>query len=84
MCDLSKFVQRLAADALRGRIRSDQLGKFLFQLEQTSEQAVVFRVGYFRSVQHVIEMVVASDLPTKLFRLAGNLFRGVSVSHDMP
>ena len=50
---------------LVGRFRGDQFGKILFKLDQLAEQEVVLRIGDFRLVLDVVEIVVVFDLPAQ-------------------
>ena len=49
---------RLSADALGGRVRSEELRIFLLQPLQLSHQLIVFGVANLGAIQHVIAMVV--------------------------
>jgi len=54
--------ERLAADALSGRIGAAQFGVFRFERLQLPKQPVVFGIGNFRVVQNVIPVIVPADL----------------------
>jgi hypothetical protein len=56
----------LGAHPLRGRVRHRQIGKGSFQGEQPFEEAVVLRVGDFRTGLDVVQMVMAPNLCTEL------------------
>ena len=56
-----KALDRLAADALRRAIGSDQLGVFGFQLLQLLQQPVELPVGDLGPGLDVIEVVVVVD-----------------------
>ena len=57
---LESFAGR-AANALGGRIRSDELGIFFFELLELIEQLVEGRVGNFRIVHDVIQIFVMAN-----------------------
>ena len=57
-----KTIQGLAADALCGRVRRDQLRMRGLQRLQLLEQAVVFGIGDLRIVQHVVAVRVRMQL----------------------
>ena len=52
--DLMEHIKRLAAHALRGRVRSDLLRVGIFQFFQSAESPVVLIVGYSGCVLIVI------------------------------
>jgi hypothetical protein len=60
--NLEELLRRLAPDTLGGRIRRDQLGVFAFELLQSLDQLVEFKVRNLRLVPNVIEKLVATDL----------------------
>ncbi len=55
-------LDRLAANALRRRVRRDQLRVLRLQAAQFAHQSVVLRVGDLGLVEHVIAVVVVVDL----------------------
>ena len=77
MFDAGEFFAGRAADALRGRFRRDQFGKFLLQLLQFAEKLVVFAVGDELPAFDVIGVVVPADFGGEL----GVTFFGFGVCH---
>ena len=67
MPHLDETLARLAAHALGGRIRRDQLRMRGFQLLELAHHRVVFRVGDFGRVQHVVQVFVMAQLLAKSF-----------------
>jgi hypothetical protein len=67
---LGKLIERLAADALGGRIGGDEFGMFGFERLQFAEQPVVFRIGNRRLVENVVGVVVALDFAAQRGRRA--------------
>ena len=61
MGDLGEGVGGWTTDPLRRGVRRDQLGELRFQLDQLTEQRVVFRVGDLRVIEHVVLAVGAVD-----------------------
>jgi hypothetical protein len=59
--DFDESLARLAADALRGRIRRDQRG-MLASRSSTAASAVELGVADFGIVEDVIEMLVVANL----------------------
>jgi len=59
--DRLEFRQRLAADALAGRIRRDEVGKLLLDVEQFVVEPVVGLIGNGRLGLDVIGLVVAAQ-----------------------
>ena len=62
MRHLDEALARLAADALGGRIRRDQLGMRRLQRLQLAHQRIVFGVGDFGRVQYVVQVLVVAQL----------------------
>ena len=56
-----ELAQRLAADALAGRIRRDEIGKLFLQVQQLAVKFVVVAVGNHRLGLDVVEVVVLAD-----------------------
>ena len=73
--------ERIAGDALRRRIRRDELRMGGFDLPKLAIQRIIFVVGYFRFRFDVIEMVMPSDFGAKEVELLldGLVFHGESV-----
>ena len=69
MPHLDEALARLAADALRGRIRSDQLGIVGLELLKFLHQLVEFEVADLGIIENVVKMFVATDLLAKSFNL---------------
>src|SRR5580693_8216876 len=65
MPHLDETLARLRSHPLRRRIRSDQLGVFGFQTLEFAHQRVVFGVGDFGRVEHVIQVLVVAQFPAK-------------------
>ena len=63
-----------AADALGGRIRSEQFGMLGFQRLELAHQRVVFGVGDLRIVEHVILMFVVAQFLAELLDLDRGIF----------
>ncbi len=61
---------RPAADALGGRIGGNQLGMRGLDIAQPLYQGIIFGVGDGGRVEHVVQMLVPSNLFAQLFRLA--------------
>src|SRR5215210_201920 len=76
--DLLELVERLAADALRRRVRREQLGMIFFDPSQLAQQVVVVGVGDLRVVEDVVAVVVVGDLPPELL---GSLLDGLCGAH---
>ena len=68
MFDAGETFRWRAADALGGRFRRDEVGKFLLQLLQLLEKPVVFVVGELRLADDVIGVVVPADFVGELRR----------------
>jgi len=66
---LDETLARLAADTLGGRIGCYKLRVGGFQLLQPAHQPVIFGVGDFRPVEHVIQMLVVMQLFAQIFYL---------------
>ena len=73
--------ERIAGDALRRRVRRDELRMGGFDLPKLAIQRIIFVVGYFRFRFDVIEMVMPSDFGAKEVELLldGLVFHGESV-----
>ena len=69
MLDLLQAANRLAAHALRGRVRRAQLGMLALELAQLVEQAVVLVVADDRVVEHVVAVRVVLELLAQLPRV---------------
>ena len=79
MLHLLKFVERLAADALRRGIRGCKLGVFLLQSHKLVEKLIVFVVRNGRCVTDIIKPRVMVD---QLFQFLHALFRILFFVHD--
>lgn len=77
MADGAKGFERFTANALAGRIRRDESGKFLFEIKQLVVQAVVITVGNTGFGLDIIGMVVRAEFRGKL----GMAFAGVGRRH---
>ena len=73
MHDRRKLLRRRAANALRRRIRGDELRVGGLELTQLEHQPVVCRVRDLGIVEHVIAIVVVRDLGTQLVDAPGGL-----------
>jgi len=62
---------RLAADALCGRLRSEELRMGGFESLKFAHQNVVFSVGDDRLIEYVVKMLVPSKLVAKLLDFTG-------------
>ena len=73
MLDLAESLQRPAADALRGRVRSAQVWILLLERDQLAQQVVVVGVRDLGVVELVVALVVVLDLaPQALGALGGS------------
>ena len=79
MRDFDESLARLAADALGGRIRRDQLGMRGFQRLQLPHHRVVFGVGDLGRVQHVIQMLVVAQFLAQGLNFVGDAQNGDSL-----
>ena len=61
MPDLRKRLERLSADALRGRIGCEKIGKLSFQIGKFLVEAVVFAVANDRRGVLVVKPVMLAD-----------------------
>ena len=61
MPDLRKRLERLSADALRGRIGCEKIGKLSFQIGKFLVEAVVFAVANDRRDVLVVKPVMLAD-----------------------
>src|SRR6266481_6103186 len=75
MLRLHKALARLAADALRRRVRRDQLRALGLQALQLLHEAVKLGVADLRRVQHVIKVLMATDLFAQFLDRALNICR---------
>ena len=66
MTHLHETAQRRTTNPLGRRIGGDELGILRLKLLQLREQAVVFHIGNFRSIEGVIQKIVVADLPAQL------------------
>ena len=57
---------RLASDALRRRVGSDELGVSRFNLAQQRDEVVEVAIGHDGIVEHVVAVVVGGDLVNEL------------------
>ena len=65
---LLEAARRLGADALRGRVRRDEVRVLCFQSEQLVQQRVELGVADLRLVPHVVQVVVPVDLRAGVFQ----------------
>ena len=61
MRDLFKCFQRFSADALRGRIWRDKIGKLRFEIDEFLVKPVVFAIANDRRSFLVVKPVVFPD-----------------------
>ena len=61
MTHLGEAGQRLAADALGGRVGRDQFGMRCLQLLELAEESVVVGVGDLGAVEDVVAVLVMAD-----------------------
>ncbi len=73
--DLDESLARLAAHALRRRIRGRQFRMRGFERLQFAHHRVVFGVGDFRRIEHIVQMLVAAQFFAQMFgfRLQGGV-----------
>jgi hypothetical protein len=64
--DLLQLVDGRRADALSRRIGRDEIRILFFERLELAQQPVVFGVGNFRVVEHVVAIVVMLDLSAQL------------------
>ena len=76
VADFPESFARLAADALRGRVGSDQLRMLGLEILQLLHQLVEFEVADLRLVEDVIEMFVMANRVAQRFDLGGSIFNG--------
>ena len=69
MCDLDEALARLAANALRGRVRRDEPGMRGFKALEFLHQLIEVGVGELGGVEDIVEMLVAADLVAQLVDL---------------
>jgi hypothetical protein len=67
MSYIGKGLEGFRPHPLCGRIRGYQFRPLLFQIDETSEEPVIFGVGDLRVVENMVSMVVISDLLPKGF-----------------
>src|SRR5262249_31984551 len=67
VADFGKLSARLAAHALRRRIRGNQIWVLRLELLQLTIQRVELSVANLRLVEHVVEVLMPADLPAKHF-----------------
>ena len=68
---VSKALDRLAADALRGTVGRDELGMRRFQLAQLGQQLVVLLVGDRRRGVDVVAPIVLANRVAEVGRFVG-------------
>jgi hypothetical protein len=66
MLDLGEYLKRFAADALSGRIRRYQVGKFRFQIDKLFVKPVVCAIADRRRSFFVITSIVLPNLVSEL------------------
>ena len=71
MTHLAEALGGLAADALGGRVGSEQLGVRGFDLPEFVHQRVVGGVGDLRRVENVIQVLVAAQFGAQLLGAPG-------------
>ena len=67
VCDLFKFIECLAADSLRGRVRIVERGVLFLESFQLGVHHIVFVVGYLGSVVNVVSLRVVIQLTAEFF-----------------
>ncbi len=67
MRHLDESFARLTAHALAGGIRGDELRMLSFETLQPAHQRVVFGVGNFWLVEHVVQVLVVAQLIAQVF-----------------
>ena len=72
---LDETLARLAAYALGWGIRRQQFGMARLQIAQFAHEGVVFGVGDFGLVQHVVQALVMAQRFAQLFDPGGSIFR---------
>ena len=82
MTYLRESGQRLAPDALGGRIGSDQFRMGTFQLLELAKEGIVVRVGYLGAVQDVVAVLMVTYDVAQLLQPARYLWIGIC--HDAP
>jgi len=75
--DLGKRLEWFSADALRGRIGCDKIGKLGFQIGKFLVEAVVFAVADDRRGVLVVKLVMLPDFLSQV----GNFFGGFLSVH---
>ena len=76
MRNFDEPLARLAANSLRRRIRRDQLGMRRFKLLQFVDQAVKFRIADLGIIEHVIAVLMTSNLVAQRFNFVFNMLNG--------
>jgi diacylglycerol kinase family enzyme len=71
--DFDEAFARFAADALRGRVRRDQVGMPLLQTLQLLHERVVLGVSDLRVVENVILIFVVPQLVAQFFDFSGGM-----------
>ena len=77
--DFGEFIDRRRPDSLSRRVAGDEIGMLALEFDEFTKQAIIFRVGYFRTVLTVVQMVVVPDFPAK----GGNPLFGLAVRHGL-
>jgi hypothetical protein len=73
VADLRQLGDRLAADALRRRVRRDELGVLGLEALQLAEERVVLVVADLGVVERVVAPRVVLDLPAQLLDAPGDV-----------
>ena len=79
MPDLDEAFTGLAADAAGGGIGSDEFGMGVFEPLQFAHQGVVLGVGDFGRVEHVVLVLVVTDLRAERFNFLGDGAHGDAI-----
>src|SRR5262249_53910115 len=78
--DFGESLKRLAADALRGRIRGNQIGKLRFKIDKLLVKPVIFMIADDGSSFLVVEPVMLPDSSAQLL----NALYGFLLFHGHP
>jgi len=76
--DNRKPLTRLSPDALGRRVRRDELWKRLLELFESRKEAVILLVRDLWPVHHIVQIIVASNLPTERLDVLFGLVRGTA------
>ena len=74
MLHFDKALTRLAANALRGRIRRNQFRVLSFDFLELLHEPVKLGIRNLRRVKHVIKVLMAADFIAQRLKLIKNVF----------